>query len=371
MAQTPQLQVAEVADIDEKYRALFDHSLDAIFSLDTQGRFLTANPAGLLMSGYTLEELRERTFPELIVPELLPATMAAFLADLEGEQHKIETAIYRKDGTRVELFVSGIPIRKNDQIVGVFGIAEDITLRKHHEQALQKALDEAKAAAVAKNDFLATVSHELRTPLMPALVTASELQEDTSLSSELRQRIGMIRRNVELEARLIEDLLDYSRMRHGKLSLNLEESDIHEVIFEASAIVTADFPDRSPSITLKAQHHQCRIDAVRMKQVFWNLLKNALKFSSPETAVVVETENHMPGWIRISFNDEGIGIRSEMLERIFLPFEQERTEGPRLAGLGLGLALAKNIVELHGGRITAHSEGLNKGTTFLVELETV
>jgi signal transduction histidine kinase len=108
-----------------------------------------------------------------------------------------------------------------------------------------------------------------------------------------------------------------------------------------------------------------------MKQVFWNLLKNALKFSSPETAVVVETENHMPGWIRISFNDEGIGIRSEMLERIFLPFEQERTEGPRLAGLGLGLALAKNIVELHGGRITAHSEGLNKGTTFLVELETV
>jgi signal transduction histidine kinase len=179
----------------------------------------------------------------------------------------------------------------------------------------------------------------------------------------------MICRNIELEARLIDDLLDLTRISRGKLKLHLRKSDAHDLLAHAMEIVHDEISSRKLklSVELNAVDHMVLADAPRLQQVFWNLLKNASKFTPSQGAVTVRTFNPRPKTLRIEIRDTGIGINPQHLEKIFDAFEQG---GTHKEGLGLGLAITKAIVEMHHGSIHASSEGPGKGATFVIDLQT-
>jgi signal transduction histidine kinase len=181
--------------------------------------------------------------------------------------------------------------------------------------------------------------------------------------------LEMVCRNVHLEARLINDLLDLTRLSHGKLKLELTQTDVHEVLHRAIDIVRHDIESRQLelAIALEASDHRFCVDASRLQQVFWNLLRNACKFSRENSVISVRSANCQPGLLTIEISDNGAGIEPQFLDKIFDAFEQGSS---RREGLGLGLAISKGIIKMHGGTISARSEGLGKGATFAIELPT-
>ena len=237
------------------------------------------------------------------------------------------------------------------------------------------AKDEAERANCAKDDFLAILSHELRTPLTPVLMCATALEHEESIEPELRAQLSMIRRNVQLEARLIDDLLDLTKIARGTLQLVGSGSiDVHSLLGHTREIVENDARQKSVQLDfdLMASEHHVRGDATRLHQVFWNLVKNAIKFSMPGGRITVRTFNPVPGEFVLTVEDTGAGITSQTLPVIFRAFEQGETREARAAGgLGLGLAISKAIVEAHGGRIRAESAGPGLGAIFTIELAAV
>jgi PAS domain S-box-containing protein len=234
------------------------------------------------------------------------------------------------------------------------------------EEELAQAKANAEAANAAKDKFLAMLSHELRTPLTPVLLWAEGMASDPKLEGELRDGLKMICRNIELEARLVDDLLDLTRITRGKLQLQLGHVDLHEIVRNAFEIVRGEMQDRHLHVEmeLKAQPHECSGDGPRLQQVFWNLFRNAYKFSALDGEIRVRTFNR-ENKIIVEIADKGLGIEPRYLEKIFDAFEQIDAQR---GGLGLGLAITKVILEMHGGSISARSEGLGLGATFTVEL---
>jgi len=270
----------------------------------------------------------------------------------------------------VELFSEHVAEPDPDLLQLVTALGSQIGLfieRRRVEQELERAKENAEAASAAKDRFLATLSHELRTPLNPVLLWADGILNQPGLHPELEQGLRMVCRNIELEARLIEDLLDLTRIARGKLQLRLQPTDVHELIKHAIEIVRADVDCRhiQLSVTLEAASHQVNVDPPRAQQVFWNILRNACKFTADAGTISVRSYNSSPNSITIDITDTGIGIEPVFLEKIFDAFEQLEM---RREGLGLGLAISKAIVEMHGGIIRAQSEGSGKGATFSVTL---
>jgi PAS domain S-box-containing protein len=262
-------------------------------------------------------------------------------------------------------------------------IVEDITDRKRTEEELLDAKVLAEAASHAKDRFLAVLSHELRTPLTPVLIAVSSLLESNP-EPPLFSTLEMIRRNIELEARLIDDLLDLSRIFRGRLRLDLEVVDIHQVIRRAMEVCRDETLVSGLYVMteLKAARHHVTADHSRMMQVVWNLIRNAAKFTPAGGRLTIRTLNPPLAADRagdgsfprltIEFEDTGIGIEPEVLRRIFDPFEQgdEDLRG-RSGGLGLGLAISRSLAAALGGRLTASSPGRGHGSTFRLELVTV
>jgi two-component system cell cycle sensor histidine kinase/response regulator CckA len=241
--------------------------------------------------------------------------------------------------------------------------------RRRVEQELQREKEKAEAANLAKDRFLAMLSHELRTPLTPVLIWAGETAKQSDVSPELQEGLRMICRNVELEARLIDDLLDLTRITRGKLKLQLGSADIHELLRYSMEIVASEIADRQvkTSLTLDAVHREINVDAPRLQQVFWNIFRNAYKFTLENGVVSVRSYNPTSNTVCVEVSDTGPGIEPQFLGKIFDIFEQ--IEAKR-EGLGLGLAISKAIIEMHGGTISARSDGLGKGATFRIELPT-
>lgn len=236
---------------------------------------------------------------------------------------------------------------------------------------LEDAYRQAREANARKDQFLAVLSHELRTPLTPILALVSSPDLSRTGPAELEEIFAVIRRNVELEARLIDDLLDVTRIVHGKLDLNLQSVDIHQLIRHALDICRVTAADKNVELSaeLSASVHEARADPARLQQVFWNLLNNAIKFVAPGGRVTIRTLNPVEGQIEIEVADNGIGITSERLQEIFDAFEQGGVQMSRkFGGLGLGLAICKALVEAHGGSIIAYSPGVDQGATFRVVL---
>jgi signal transduction histidine kinase/CheY-like chemotaxis protein len=258
-----------------------------------------------------------------------------------------------------------------------FGIAIDITDERRAAEALhaserhlKAALELAEQASRAKDHFLAVLSHELRTPLTPVAAGLDILEGQGGLSAAVLETLAMIRRNVTLEARLIDDLLDVTRIARGKIDLELRPVLLSQVIAQALEVVAGDIEARE--LHLHAAYHDCACmvggDATRLQQVFWNLLRNAIKFTPHGGNVWVNCRSD-EGAAVVEVRDDGEGIAAEDLARIFNAFEQAKESWSRqFGGLGLGLTISRMLVELHGGTIEAHSEGKGKGATFRVRL---
>jgi signal transduction histidine kinase len=235
---------------------------------------------------------------------------------------------------------------------------------------------EAQRANAAKDQFLATLSHELRTPLSPVLAIVSALESDPALREQIGGALAVVRRNVELEARLIDDLLDLTRITRGKLDLHLQPADLREIVAHGLQSCSAQEDSESKWIAIEtdfaAGDHSISADTPRLTQVFWNLLKNALKFTPDGGAIRVRSRSETVAGregVAVEISDTGIGIDPDLLPRIFDAFEQgARSITRRFGGLGLGLAISKALVDLHGGRISVASGGAGQGTTFTVWL---
>ncbi len=237
-------------------------------------------------------------------------------------------------------------------------------------QKTNEELQEKARSNLAKDQFLAMLSHELRTPLTPVLASALALESEQGLPESVHESLHMIRRNVELEARLIDDLLDLTRVSKGKVQLNFEVVDAHTLLRNAIEICQVEIEQKHLALRVDfaAQKVHLRADSARLQQIFWNLIKNAVKFTPRGGQISISTSNDRENHLRVEIADTGMGIEPESLPRIFDAFEQGGL--PQLGGLGLGLAISKTLVEAHNGTITAQSAGRNKGAKFTLTFAT-
>jgi len=252
-------------------------------------------------------------------------------------------------------------------------VAAIVAEREELFEREKAARAEAQRANQAKDRFLAMLSHELRTPLTPVLLTASMLEKNTDLPDASLADVRLIRRNVELEARLIDDLLDLSRITNGKMSLNRQSIQVQTLIDAVQNMIDAEVKAKGISLRIEARATQDWVDAdaVRLQQVLWNILKNAVKFTPEGGEIAVRTWNEGEDSARllVEVRDTGIGIKPELLGGLFTPFDQggfHTTQ--RFGGLGLGLTISKAIVDMHGGKIVATSDGEGRGATFTLTL---
>jgi two-component system CheB/CheR fusion protein len=270
----------------------------------------------------------------------------------------------------MELFSHNVVEPDDDLLQMVEALGSQIGLfiaRGRIVQELQRHKENAGAASTAKDRFLGVLSDKLRAPLTPVLTWAGRIAEQSDLRPDVQQGLKMVRGNVELEMRLIEDVLDLSRIARGKLTLQLRKADAHELLQSALEIVRSDIEQRhlTPFVALEASRHELIADTPRLQQVFWSVLHNACKFTPEDGTISVRSYNPSPRRITIEISDNGIGIEPQFVEKVFYAFEQADSQSE---GLGLGLAISKAIVEMHAGTIRAHSEGLGKGATFVIEL---
>lgn len=258
--------------------------------------------------------------------------------------------------------------------ITAMAIAAAITERNRAHAAVEQQKEAVEAANRTKDNFLAMLSHELRTPLTPVLAALDTLESENHGSPESHNSLSMIRRNVELESQLIDDLLDLTRIAKDKLQLRLGTLDAHEIIKNVVEICRPEAQLRSLRVhlNLRAGAHHVAGDTAKFQQIVWNLLKNAIKFTSDSGEITIGSANPEPQSIAIVVHDTGIGIDPFIMNRIFDPFEQgEQTFQRRFGGLGLGLAISKSLAQAHGGTLCARSEGPGRGSTFTLTMKTV
>ncbi len=263
-------------------------------------------------------------------------------------------------------------VRANEQgqAEWMVGTNLDVTEQKNAERAIREASEKAVAANAAKDRFLAALSHELRTPLTPVMLVAGVHAKSKKLSEDLREDFEMIHRNIVLEAQLIDDLLDVSRIQQGKMRFDFKIVDVHEAIARSLEMVRSEVEEKGIAVRqeLGAAPATTEADSARLLQVLCNLLRNAVKFTPPGGTLTLRTARD-PGALQISVADTGAGIAAEDLERIFQPFEQvDAQQKSEHRSLGLGLAISGAILAAHRGRIWAESPGPGQGATFHVRL---
>jgi PAS domain S-box-containing protein len=370
-----------LARSEERLRLIVENARDfAIFSIDLERRVTSWNSGAERMLGYTEREIMGELADIIFTPEdrALHACEQEAETALRDGRASDERWHVHKNGSC--FWGSGVMTTMHDShgnVVGFVKIFRDQTKERAAQQALEEALaenararEEIEAAAQAKDHFLAMLSHELRTPLTPVMMSAGALMRRTDLTAQTRDALEMIIRNIEIESRFVDDLLDITRISRGKLDLVREPMDIHEMIARTVEVCAPDMQAKNQrfSLALHAAEHRTRGDSTRLQQAIWNLLKNASKFT-PEGGKVSLRSFNEPGRIAIEISDNGVGIDAAALPRIFDPFEQaNKSVSRQFGGLGLGLAITKAIVEAHDGVLRATSEGIGKGSMFTIEL---
>jgi PAS domain S-box-containing protein len=350
--------------------AIVSSSDDAIISKDLDGTIQTWNRGAERMFGYTADEAIGKSITIIIPNERLDEeteVLRRIRAGLSVEH--FETVRQRKDGTPIHISLTVSPVKTRDgRVVGASKIARDVT-----DQMRLRAT--AEEASRMKDEFLAVLSHELRTPLNTVLGYARMLREDEDdarMPEEMRRRaLEALERNADTLSRLVNDVLDTSRVVTGKLRLVFETCAIEQLIEEAIAVVRPAAEAKAVSIDPQLERNMAVMgDRDRLLQVVWNLLSNAVKFTPPGGSVRIEAHKEA-GVVQISVADTGVGIGSNDLPFVFQRFWQAHTGVSReFGGLGIGLALARHLVELHGGTIRVESPGVGLGATFTVSLPT-
>ena len=357
---------------------------DPVLVLDRERRIVELNPAAERLLGRKSSEIQGTDAAQALIgwPSLAERLKridadGESIFELHGPDWRLPTAFDARISRLAGSYTSGWVVVLRD--ISSLRYAEEGRVRMLREQA---ARAEAEAANRAKDHFLATLSHELRTPLTPILVTAAAMLEQSDTPEPIRDVMEMIRRNVNLEVRLIDDLLDLTRIRRGKLFLRREAVDAHELIRRVLDMCRHD-PRAAGlhfELDLAARRHDVDADPIRLQQVLWNLVRNAMQFTSGGGTITIRSrDTHIElddaqtaSALSIAVSDTGVGIPPNVLPRIFGLFEQgSDSSARRSGGLGLGLTISRSIVEQHGGRLVATSDGEGLGATFTLELPTV
>jgi signal transduction histidine kinase/CheY-like chemotaxis protein len=368
---------AQIEESQKKYFRHFDLAPVGLIRLNREGLILEANILGAQM----LDEKRVllNTVPRTFLAHLSPESHAVFLQNLETAlvSGKMETCeVFLRNADHHETFVrmQSVVSRNEKEETDFYITLTDLTERRAIEMELELQKVLAEAAVASKDLLFGMLSHELRTPLTPLVALLEDLAADSRRAPADLEAFAIMRRNLDLETHLIDDLLDLTRMTGGKLQLRREITDLHLCLRQAIEICQTDINDKGLKLVFHAAAPRFYVDgeASRLQQVFWNLIKNAVKFTPSGGRIDIETRCDQSSNVIIEIRDTGIGIEEWQLERIFDPFFQaQQSLRQRVGGLGLGLAIGKAIAEAHGGRLTATSAGLDKGTTFRLELATV
>ncbi len=357
---------------EERFRTLADNIAQLAWMADPEGWIFWYNRRWFHYTGTTLEQMQGWGWEAVHHPKHLACVVEKWQQHLRAGKEWEDTFPLRGADGEYRWFLSrAFPIRDAEgKVQRWFGTNTDVTEQRAAAEALARAKEQAEAASKAKDDFLAALSHELRTPLTPVLMAAEDLCDDPTLPPPMHETLCMMRRNIALEARLIDDLLDLTRIASGKLSLREQECDAHSLIGLALDIVRDEAQTKGLALVeeLAATQTHLVCDPARLQQVFWNLLKNAVKFTPAGGRIAIRSRD-ADGRIVIEVSDTGIGIAPASLESLFLPFEQAGlVNDHRFGGLGLGLSNSRTLVEMHGGKIAACSKGAGRGATFVVEL---
>jgi PAS domain S-box-containing protein len=355
--------------------AIVESSEDAIVSKDLNGIITSWNRAAERLFGYTAEEVIGQSITIIIPKDRLAEEDLVISSVRRGDRvDHFETLRQRKDGTLVPISLSVSPIRDEDGVVvGASKIARDISERVHAERERAELVEALQEANRLKDEFLATLSHEIRTPLN-AILGYAQLLQGNLMDDEKRLRgAEVIERNARSLTKIIEDVLDVSRITAGRLRLRVEPVTLSDLVHDA--VGTVQIAADAKGVRLVVDVHpgvkQVAGDAERLQQVLWNLLINAVKFTGRGRRVVVSVRPDPAGTV-VSVKDEGVGIAPEFLPYVFDRFRQADSRTTREhSGLGLGLAIARHIVELHGGTLVAASEGVGKGAEFTLTLPSV
>lgn len=372
---------------EEVLRITFEQAAIGIATADVDGRYVDMNRRFCEMLGYSAAELRGRTYRDVTHPDDQPRSASLKAAMLRGErnEYRTEKRYIRRDGSQFWAMATVSLLRDADgKPQRLIGVIDDISDRKKTEEALQQlasererlldseraARAEAERASRMKDEFLATLSHELRTPLSSILGWAHLMRSRTPSPAELVKGLEIVERNARVQTQLIEDLLDMSRITSGKLRLDVQP--VMPVTFIEAALETvrpaADAKDIRLECMLDPAAGPVSGDPARLQQVAWNLLNNAIKFTRKggKVRVILERVN---SHVELSVADNGVGIEPQFLDHVFERFRQADSSTTRtFGGLGLGLSIVKQLVDLHGGSVSVASPGAGKGATFTVTL---
>lgn len=366
----------ELAAQKDLLKATLSSIGDCVIVTDADANITFMNVIAEMLTGWTFDEIKGRPVETVfrIINEQTRAAVQSPVVKVLTEGIIVglanHTLLVRKDGSEVPIDDSGAPIYDAEgNIRGVILVFRDFSSYKKAENVLREAKATAETANAAKDHFLAMLSHELRTPLTPVLATLNLWEASEDVPAAMKSDVQMLRRSVELEARIIDDLLDLTRIAKGMLTFTMEAVDVHETIQFLVDMCHTEFQGKrlNLSVKLDAQQPFVRPDAGRLQQILWNVIKNAAKFTSAGGEVRIATHNDDAENIVITVVDTGIGMPEETMSRLFKPFEQgDKAISRRLGGLGLGLAISSQLARQLGGRVIAASEGLGKGSTFTI-----
>ncbi|MCA1600406.1 MAG: PAS domain S-box protein, partial [Acidobacteria bacterium] len=359
--------------------AIIESSDDAIISKDLNGIIATWNHGAETLFGYSAQEAVGKHITMLMPPERLDEEPGILERIRQGKNvGHYETIGQHKDGSNMDISLAVSPVFNDDgDIVGASRIARDISARKRVEEELaaglvreQAARADAEAANRLKDEFLAIVSHEVRTPLNAIIGWIHMLRSGKLSGDQIEKALETIDRNAASQGVIITELLDTSRIISGKMKLDTKSLDVAAIIEAAIEIMRPAAEAKSIEIETKLDPHAGRIlgDAARLQQVLWNLMSNAIKFTPKDGRIKIACDR-VDKNVTITVKDNGIGIEPSFLPFVFDRFRQaDSTSSRTVGGLGLGLSIVRNIVELHGGSILAESKGKDRGATFTVTI---
>jgi PAS domain S-box-containing protein len=358
----------------DRYSDLYDLGPLPHLTLNRTGMVVEANETCLAFLGLAHDRLVSRALTALVPPPWRPIVrqMLVTVRRKPGPLVRQIHLLAAKGEVPVELHIR--PTARAQFYTAIVDLS-DRQRMEEERRSLLVDVEVARNASAARDQFLAGLSHELRTPLTPVMAALSGLEPRLAQGGlgrdELREFVSMLRRNLDYQVRLIDDLLDASRLAFGKLTLDLRNVNLHEVVADAISMVTAEAARNGIElrIQLAASKHHVKGDSARLRQVFWNLLRNAIKFTPGGGSVTIRSRA-AAGVVTVEVRDTGIGIAPADLPRVFERFAQG-PPGARAGGLGLGLTIVHGIVEAHGGRVRAESAGIGRGARFLVELASV
>jgi PAS domain S-box-containing protein len=378
-APAPARSPAAVPQPAELLAAIIASSEDAIASKTLEGIVTSWNVAAARLFGFTAEEMIGQPILRIIPPELYPEE-DRILAEISSGRRieRYETVRLHKDGSRVHISLTVSPILNSaGKVVGAAKVAHDITklhaLIADRERLLESersARGQAERMSRLKDEFLATLSHELRTPLNAIQGWSELLRQAGTKPQDVDRGLEAISRNVRIQAQIVNDLLDMSRVVSGQVMLEVHPTSLQDVLAHAIDAVRPSADNRSIRIQtlIDAKIGPVRGDPTRLQQVFWNLLSNAVKFTPKGGRIKVILER-VDSHVEVTVEDTGIGIESDFLPFVFDRFRQADSGiSRRHGGLGIGLSIVKSLVELHGGSVRAKSPGKDQGSTFSVAL---